>query len=96
MTKPVEPISPGKINSIMEGTSIVGEIQSDSNIRIDGKIKGTLTARGRVIVGQNGVIEGEVVCQSADIEGTVLGKVNCQDLLSLKATAKLHGDINTK
>jgi cytoskeletal protein CcmA (bactofilin family) len=37
-----------------------------------------------------------VVCQSADIEGTVLGKVNCQDLLSLKATAKLHGDINTK
>ncbi|MCB0769877.1 MAG: polymer-forming cytoskeletal protein, partial [Flavobacteriales bacterium] len=53
-------------------------------------------ARGRVIVGQTGVIEGEVVCQSSDIEGTVIGKVNCQDLLSLKATAKLQGDINTK
>ena len=42
------------------------------------------------------MIEGEVHCQSSDVEGTVTGKVNCQDLLSLKATAKLQGDINTK
>ena len=96
MNKTAEPVSPGKINSIMEGTSIEGEIRSDSNIRIDGRVKGTVNARGRVIVGQTGIIEGEVVCQSSDIEGTVIGKVNCQDLLSLKATAKLQGDINTK
>jgi cytoskeletal protein CcmA (bactofilin family) len=96
MNKPSEPISPGKINSIMEGTSITGEVNSDSNIRIDGKVKGTVNAKGRVIIGQNGVIEGEVVCQSSDIEGTLIGKINCQDLLSLKATAKLQGDINTK
>jgi cytoskeletal protein CcmA (bactofilin family) len=80
----------------MEGTSIVGEVNSDSNIRIDGKVKGTVSARGRVIIGQSGVIEGEVICQSSDIEGTLVGKINCQDLLSLKATAKLQGDINTK
>ncbi len=96
MNKPAEPVSPGKINSIMEGTSIEGEIKSDSNIRVDGRVKGTINARGRVIVGQTGVIEGEVICQSSDIEGTVIGKINCQDLLSLKATAKLQGDINTK
>ena len=96
MNKPAETVSPGKINSIMEGTSIEGEIRSDSNIRIDGRVKGTVNARGRVIVGQTGMIEGEVVCQSSDIEGTVIGKINCQDLLSLKATAKLQGDINTK
>jgi len=96
MSKPIEPINSGKINSIMEGTSIEGEIKSDSNIRIDGRVKGTVHARGRVIIGQTGIIEGEVVCQSSDIEGTLLGKINCQDLLSLKATAKLNGDINTK
>ena len=96
MNKTAEPVSPGKINSIMEGTSIEGEIRSDSNIRVDGRVKGTINARGRVIVGQTGVIEGEVICQSSDIEGTVIGKINCQDLLSLKATAKLQGDINTK
>lgn len=96
MNKPSEPVSPGKINSIMEGTSIEGEIRSDSNIRIDGRVKGTVNAKGRVIVGQAGTIEGEVICQSSDIEGTVIGKINCQDLLSLKATAKIQGDINTK
>ncbi len=96
MNKPAEPVSPGKINSIMEGTSIEGEIRSDSNIRIDGRVKGIVNAKGRVIVGQTGTIEGEVVCQSSDVEGTVIGKINCQDLLSLKATAKLQGDINTK
>ncbi|MCB9168841.1 MAG: polymer-forming cytoskeletal protein [Flavobacteriales bacterium] len=96
MNKAAEPVNSGKINSIMEGTSIEGEVRSDSNIRIDGKVKGTINARGRVIVGQSGMIEGEVICQSSDIEGTVVGKVNCQDLLSLKATAKLQGDINTK
>lgn len=96
MNKTPEPVSPGKINSIMEGTSIEGEIRSDSNIRIDGRVKGMVNARGRVIVGNSGVIEGEVVCQSSDIEGTVIGKINCQDLLSLKATAKIQGDIHTK
>ena len=94
--KAPEPVNAGKINSIMEGTSIEGEIRSDSNVRIDGRVKGAINVRGRLIVGQTGVIEGEVSCQSSDIEGTVIGKVNCQDLLSLKATAKLPGDINTK
>ena len=96
MNKAPEPVNTGKINSIMEGTSIEGEIKSDSNIRIDGRVKGTINIRGRLIVGASGVVEGEVTCQSSDIEGTVLGKISCADLLSLKATAKITGDINTK
>lgn len=96
MTKPAEPVSPVKINSIMEGTSIEGEVRSDSNVRIDGRVKGTIHVRGRLIVGATGVVEGDVNCQSSDIEGTVNGKINCQDLLSLKATAKLNGDILTR
>ncbi len=94
--KAPEPVNAGKINSIMEGTSIEGEINSDSNIRIDGKVKGTINVRGRLIVGASGTVEGDVTCQSSDIEGTVHGKIPCADLLSLKATAKLTGDINTK
>lgn len=96
MNKAPEPVNTGKINSIMEGTFIEGEVRSDSNIRIDGRVKGTINVRGRLIVGASGVVEGDVTCQSSDIEGTVNGKIACQDLLSLKATAKLTGDINTK
>jgi cytoskeletal protein CcmA (bactofilin family) len=96
MNKPTEPVSAGKINSIMEGTSIEGELRSDSNVRIDGRVKGTINVRGRLIVGASGHVEGDITCQSSDIEGTVNGKIACQDLLSLKATARLSGDINTK
>lgn len=96
MNKPTEPVSPGKINSIMEGTTIEGELRSDSNVRIDGKVKGTIHVRGRLIVGATGLVEGDIHCQSSDIEGTVNGKIICQELLSLKATAKLTGDIRTK
>lgn len=80
----------------MEGTSLQGEIRTDSNLRIDGKVKGTINAKGKVIIGQTGVVEGEVVCQTSEIEGSLDGKITCSDILSLKATAKLSGDILTK
>lgn len=96
MNKPTDPVSPGKINSIMEGTSIEGEVRSDSNIRIDGQVKGTIHVRGRLIIGTSGIVNGDVHCQSSDIEGTMDGKIKCQGLLSLKATAKLKGDIHTE
>ena len=96
MARSNEPNASGKINSIMEGTTIEGEIRSDSNVRIDGKVKGTIIAKGRLIVGQTGVIEGDVTCQSSEVEGTLLGRIQCQDILSLKASAKVQGDITSK
>ncbi len=87
--------SPDKLNRIVEGTSIVGDIVSDSNIRIDGKLKGTVVTKGRLVIGKNGLIEGEVVCNDADIEGGLKGTIKANGLLSLKATSKLEGDILT-
>ena len=88
--------SPDRLNRIVEGTEIIGEIRSGSNIRIDGKVKGTINTKGRLVVGANGFIEGEVQCQFADIEGTITGKLGVSELLTLKTSAKINGDINTK
>ena len=94
-SKPVDLNSPDKLNRIVEGTSIKGDIQSDSNIRIDGKVEGTITTKGRLVIGKNGHIEGQVICQDADIEGTLNGKITVDHLLTLKSTAKLTGDVLT-
>lgn len=83
------------INRIVEGTSIEGEIKCESNIRIDGSFVGNLTTKGRLVVGPQGKIEGTVHCQNAEIEGLVKGKLYVQQLLSLKGTAKVEGDIFT-
>jgi cytoskeletal protein CcmA (bactofilin family) len=91
-----ESSTPEKLNRIVEGTVIDGEIKSESNIRIDGHVKGHTTTKGRLVVGPNGIIEGEVICANADIEGQVNGKITVTELLSLKASAHLNGDILTK
>lgn len=95
MSKTAEINSPDRLNRIVEGTSIQGDIHSDSNIRIDGKVKGTIHTKGRLVIGATGVIEGEIICENADIEGIFIGKINVNQLLSLKSTAKLTGDIVT-
>lgn len=95
MARTPEPNSPEQLNRIVQGTTIVGEIKSESNIRIDGTVKGTIATKGRLVVGPTGVIEGEVVCKNADIEGVLNGQISVNELLSLKSTAKLTGDIIT-
>ena len=87
--------SPERLNRIVEGTSIEGIITSESNIRIDGIVKGTISTKGRLVVGTTGVIEGDVICQNADIEGQVKGTMKIGELLSLKATAKIEGNVKT-
>jgi cytoskeletal protein CcmA (bactofilin family) len=95
MAKHTEPIPDMGINRIVEGTSIEGEIRCESNIRIDGTFVGNLTTKGRLVIGPAGRIEGIVNCQNAEIEGLVKGKLFVQQMLSLKGTAKVEGDIFT-
>lgn len=83
------------INLIGNGTTIVGDITSNGDMRIDGILKGNLTISGKLVIGLSGVIEGNISCQNADISGEIRGKVTVNELLSLKASAKLVGDIVT-
>jgi len=87
--------SPDKLNQIVEGTTISGDIVSEGSVRIDGKLKGTIATKGKLVIGPKGFVEGEVVCNDADIEGKLLGTIKVNSLLSLKSTSKLEGDIFT-
>lgn len=83
------------LNQLSAGTTIKGDIISNGDIRIDGTLDGTITTKGKLVVGPNGIVEGEVNCQNADISGTINAKITVAELLTLKATAKLNGDIST-
>jgi cytoskeletal protein CcmA (bactofilin family) len=87
--------SPERLNRIVEGTIIEGDIKSDSNIRIDGYVKGIITVKGRLVLGPTGKIDGNVYCKNADLEGKLNGIIEVDQLLSLKTTAKLQGEIST-
>ena len=83
------------INMIGAGTVINGDIQSNGDIRIDGTLKGSVKTDGKLVVGEAGTVEGDVSCDNADISGSLSAKITVSQLLSLKASAKLDGDIIT-
>lgn len=83
-------------NIIGNGTVIKGEIESNGDIRIDGKLIGTLKSNGKIVLGQNGAIEGEIHCKQADLSGFVNGKIFVEELATLKSTSKILGELTTK
>lgn len=82
-------------NMIGPGTKILGNIETNGDIRIDGNIEGNVNSKGKVVVGANGFVKGEVVCINAEIAGTLQGKLVVNELLSLKASSKVNGDIKS-
>lgn len=84
------------LNKIVTNTQIVGDVNSQTNIRVDGNIKGTLKVKGKLVLGEKGTIEGEIHCESAEIEGVITGNIAVTGLLSLKSTSKIVGDVTTQ
>jgi cytoskeletal protein CcmA (bactofilin family) len=83
------------VNLIGAGTVIEGDITTNGDMRIDGALTGSINVKGKLVIGASGSVEGEIICQNADISGTLKGKIGVAELLSLKASAKLTGDIIT-
>ena len=83
----------GKTNRIVEGTSIIGDIVSKADFRLDGELIGNFTSQGKLVIGPSGIIKGEIICHNADIEGEFQGKLKVLEVLNIKATAHIHGEI---
>ncbi|QMU64412.1 MAG: polymer-forming cytoskeletal protein [Flavobacteriaceae bacterium] len=82
-------------NVIAKNTSIIGEIKSEGDFRIDGVLEGALKTNGRIIIGTDGFIKGKVDTNDADIEGRFSGELTVNKTLSLKGTANISGDVVT-
>ena len=85
----------GSINLLGAGTKINGDISSTGDFRIDGLLVGNISISGKLVLGNTGKIEGNIQCTNADLSGEVKGVVNITEILSLKSTAKINGDIVT-
>lgn len=81
------------INIISEGTKIKGDISASGDIRIDGELVGNINAKGRLVIGPQGKVDGEVNCNNIEISGYIKGKINVSELLTMKASAQIFGDI---
>lgn len=87
--------SPDRLNVIVEGSKIVGDFIAESNVRIDGEIQGNVSSSSKIVIGQSGIIKGNLVCADADVEGTIEGMLKVESLLTLRSNAKVTGEITT-
>ncbi|RBL92344.1 bactofilin family protein [Chitinophaga flava] len=83
------------VNIIGSGTTIQGDIVCEGDIRIDGQVNGLVSTKAKIVVGPEGDIIGDLVCQSADILGKVTGIIRVDELLFLKGNALVKGDVYT-
>lgn len=83
----------GGTSIIGSAVTLTGDLSSTADIRIDGKVKGNVKSDSRVLVGADGVIEGDIVGQQADVMGTVKGNIRVKELLTLRASAVVTGDV---
>lgn len=83
------------INLIAKGTRITGDLNSDGDLRVDGEILGNIDTRGRLVIGPSGKVDGSISCKSCEIAGIYNGKINVAELLSLKASSRITGDLIT-
>jgi cytoskeletal protein CcmA (bactofilin family) len=80
-------------NRILNGTNIKGDIESNGDFRIDGSVEGKISISGKLVVGEKGIVNGDIICEHASISGKVKGKIQAREQLSLLATANVEGEI---
>ncbi len=86
-----------KLDTIVgQGTVFEGNITIDGSARIDGKFKGKIEAKGTVVVGKNGKVEGDVIAKNAVIGGEVKGTIKVQDRVEFETGARFDGEVYCK
>jgi cytoskeletal protein CcmA (bactofilin family) len=83
-------------NIVGQSTYIEGVIKSEGNIRVDGRIKGTINTLATFIIGLTGVVEGQSQASNVTISGKYDGSILCTEKLILEANSNVTGDINSR
>lgn len=90
----VEPtVNVNEVSRIALGASIKGDMSSNTDIRVDGNVDGTLFSGGRIVVGESACLSGNILCKNLDLWGKMDGNIYVQDSLSLKNTSTVNGNI---
>lgn len=84
------------ISIIGPGMRVVGDCTTEGSIRVEGEVRGTIQAGKAVVVGRDGVVEGDIHTQDAVVSGRVKGTVVAASRLELQATCRIDGDVNTR
>lgn len=90
------PTGEGALSIIAAGMTVTGDIESSGVVKIEGRVVGTIRGARQVLVGRQGVVQGDIETREAVIGGTVHGNVTGKERVEIQATAAITGDVATK
>ncbi|MDR2388684.1 MAG: polymer-forming cytoskeletal protein [Tannerellaceae bacterium] len=83
-------------NALAYGTTVKGDVTTDGDFRLDGRIEGTISCGGKIVIGPTAQVEGDIISVNAEILGQVVGSITTSEVLVLKPTAIIKGIITTR
>lgn len=87
--------NPEQLNRLVANTKIVGDINIGSCLRLDGEIVGNISCSEKLVVGEEGIIKGDIIASQIEVNGLIEGTIKTEDLLVLSHTAVIKGDVYT-
>ena len=81
------------ISIIGPGMKVIGDCETDGSVRVEGAVAGNIRAEKAVVVGRDGLVEGDIATQDAVISGTVKGTIRADSRLEVQSTSQIHGEI---
>ena len=90
-----ETLQVNEVSRISQSTQVRGSLLSQNDIRIDGTFEGDLITSGKLVLGENASITGNVMCANADIWGKIEGDFTVGDTVKFKEGATFIGHLKT-
>lgn len=89
-----KPSQPDQVISIIgPGMKVIGDCETDGSVRVEGVVEGNIKAEKAVVVGREGLVEGDITTQDGVISGTVRGTIRSDSRLEVQSTSRIHGEI---
>jgi cytoskeletal protein CcmA (bactofilin family) len=86
----------GALSIIATGMKVTGDIDSSGVVKVEGRVEGSIRSARQVLVGRQGVVQGDIETREAIIGGTVEGTISGGERVEIQATAVVNGDVITR
>ena len=86
----------GDLNGFLDaGSHIRGELSFENTFRVDGKITGTVKSKGDLVIGEGGIVDGEIEAGRIYVSGTVKGEVKARERVEIGVSGRVEADLFT-
>lgn len=86
----------GLHNALASGTTVKGDINTETDFRLDGVVDGNIVCNGKIVIGDKGGATGDIHALNAEVSGVINGSLFIKGKLILKASADIKGNIEAE